>query len=194
MNVISDKGGRTYLPFNEFTTVGLGCEVEVFEIELNGDRIAEDVLRQMDRQIPYHILFAWSFENRVQAWIGYKEAVESGTAAFKVERYYHTDWMPRESLRFTIDGLDMDTVYESLVRQIGGAALRTAQTDESMKESVSRDAERTRVEKQIAALETKLRKERQFNRQMELNAQIRRLKKELARWEFSPLIVSNRGG
>ena len=54
-------------------------EIEVFEIELANGHLDEEVLRQMDRMIPYHLLFVLTFENRAQAWIGYKEA--SGTGA-----------------------------------------------------------------------------------------------------------------
>ena len=37
-----------------------------------------------------------------------------------MSRYYHTDWVPEDELRFRVDGLNMDAVYESLVRQIAG--------------------------------------------------------------------------
>ena len=38
-------------------------EIEVFEIQLNARSIDEAVLRQIDREIPYHILFLLSYEN-----------------------------------------------------------------------------------------------------------------------------------
>ena len=72
----------------------------------------------------------------------------------------------------------MDAVYENLVRQIAGDRLRTS-IGESLKESVGRDEERRRLEKQIAALENKLHKEKQLNRKMELNAELKKLRKEL---------------
>ena len=68
-------------------------EIEVFEVRLNTSVLDEAVLKQIDREIPYHILFVLEYENKYQAWIGYKEAAGSGTAAFKVNKYYHTDWM-----------------------------------------------------------------------------------------------------
>ena len=72
----------------------------------------------------------------------------------------------------------MDAVYESLVRQIAGERLQ-APSHESLKESVGRDEERRRLEKQIAALENAMRKEKQLNRKMELNAELKKLRKEL---------------
>ena len=150
-------------------------EVEVFEVRLNEPKLDEAVLKQIDKEIPYHILFILTCDGKAQAWIGYKEAAASGSNAFKVNRYYHTDWMPEDELQLRIDGLNMDTVYESLVRQIAGDKL-LSETGESLKESVERDEKKKQLEKQIAALEGKMRSEKQLNRQMEINAELKRIK------------------
>ena len=153
-------------------------EIEVFEVRLNDSQLDEAVLKQIDREIPYHILFILTCDGKAQAWIGYKEAAASGSNAFKVSRYYHTDWMPEDELHLSIDGLNMDAVYESLVRQIAGDKLQT-DSGESLKESVERDEKKKQLEKQIAALENKMRREKQLNRQMEMNAELKKLRIEL---------------
>lgn len=155
-------------------------ELEVFEIKLNGQQLDESVLRQIDKEIPYHILFLLEYEGKYQAWTAYKEAAASGTNAFKVGTYYHTDWLSEDELPLKVEGLSVDKVYENFVRQIAGDALRseTGKT-ESLKESVERDNRRQELEKQIAALQTKVRKERQLNKQVQLNAELKKLKKEL---------------
>ena len=43
------------------------------------------------------------------------------------------------------------------------------------------DAKRRQLEKQIAALETKMKKEKQLNRKMELKAEIKKLKQALVK-------------
>ena len=153
-------------------------EVEVFEVRLNEPKLDEVVLEQIDKEIPYHILFILTCDGKAQAWIGYKEAAASGSSAFKVNRYYHTDWMPEDELQLRIDGLNMDTVYESLVRQIAGDKLQ-ADSGESLKESVARDEKKKQLEKQITALESKMRKEKQLNRRMEINADLKKMRKDL---------------
>ena len=153
-------------------------EIEVFEVRLNDPQLDEAVLKQIDKEIPYHILFVLTCDGKAQAWIGYKEAAAYGSNAFKVSRYYHTDWMPENELHLHIDGLNMDAVYESLVRQIAGDKLQT-DSGESLKESVERDEKKKQLEKQIAVLESKMRREKQLNRQMEINKQIKSLHKEL---------------
>lgn len=153
-------------------------EIEVFEVRLNEPLLDEAVLKQIDKEIPYHLLFILTCDGKAQAWIGYKDAAASGSNAFKVNHYYHTDWMPEDELRLHIDGLNMDAVYESLVRQIAGDKLQ-AESGESLKESVERDEKKKQLEKQIAALESKMRKEKQLNRQMEMNAEFKKLQREL---------------
>lgn len=49
----------------------------------------------------------------------------------------------------------------------------------SIAENIQRSAEREKLQKQIAALENKIRKEKQFNRQVEMNAELKQLKKNL---------------
>ena len=153
-------------------------EVEVFEIKLNSASLDEAVLRQIDREISYHIIFLLEYEGKLQAWTAYKEKTPTANAVFKVGKYYHTEWMTEAELPIRIDGLNLDAVYENFVRQIAGDALK-ADSGESLKVSVERDEKKKQLEKQIAALENKMRREKQLNRQMEMNAELKKLKKEI---------------
>lgn len=153
-------------------------EVEVFEVKLTSAPLDEAVLRQIDREIPYHIIFLLEYEGKYQAWTSYKEA-SSGNTAFKVGTYYHTEWLPEEELPIHIDGLDLDTAYENFVRQIAGDILSPVEdSSESLKETVAREEKRRELQKQIETLETKMRKEKQFNRQMQMNSELKRLKND----------------
>ena len=155
---------------------GIVREVKVFHIKLKTTEIDLNILRQMDRQLHYHLIFILEYEEQYQLWTGYKE--ESVNTAFKVGNYYHTDWVTEETFSLRIDGLNMDTVYENLVRQIAGNVL-AQENAESLKETVERQAAREKLEKEIAKLRAKVRKEKQFNRQVELNTELKRLRKEL---------------
>lgn len=152
-------------------------EIEVFEIKLKSNLLDEGVLRQIDKEIPYHILFLLEYDGKYQAWTAYKEAA-SGNAAFKVNQYYHTDWMAEDELPLKLDGLNVDAVYENFIYQIAGDALQAGES-ESLQDAVARDEKVKNLQKQIDALQTKIRKEKQLNVQMKLNAELKRLKKEL---------------
>lgn len=154
-------------------------EIEVFEVRLAAPQLDVSVLKQIDKEIPYHILFLLEFEGKYQAWTAYKESAASGNNAFKVGTYYHTDWVPEQDLPLKIDGLNTDAVYENFVRQIAGDVLQS-EGPETLKESVERDARRQELQKQITALQAKVRKEKQLNKQVQLNADLKKLRKELA--------------
>ena len=153
-------------------------ELEIFEVRLDDPKLDVSVLRQIDKEIPYHIIFLLEYDGKYQAWTAYKEEAASGNNAFKVGTYYHTDWLPESELPLKIDGLNIDKVYENFVRQIAGDALQT-DTGETLKESVERDERRQQLEKQITALQAKVRKEKQLNKQVQLNAELKKLRKEL---------------
>lgn len=81
-------------------------EIHIFYIQLNKLLSVDKVFRQIDKVIPYHIIFVLEYENKYQAWIGYKEATLTGNNAFKVEKYYHTEWKNKEDLTLSLEGLD----------------------------------------------------------------------------------------
>ena len=154
-------------------------EIEFFEIKLNSVPLDENVLCLIDREIPYHIVFVLEHENKYQLWTSYIEA-STGNKAFKVGSYYHTEWIDEGNIPIKIDGLSVDKVYENFVRQIAGDALQLSDDKtESLKVSVERDERRKQLQKQIDTLRTKMRREKQLNKQMEINKDIRALQKEL---------------
>lgn len=153
-------------------------EIEVFCLKLNRRGLDVNALQLMDKEIPYHLLFLLEYERKVQARIGYKEENMSKAGTFKIEGYYCTDWLATAQLSLRLDGLNMDMMYESFVRQIAGDRL-AADKDMSIQEAVARDVRRQKLLKEVTALELRVQRELQFSRQVELNGQLKKLKMEL---------------
>ena len=151
-------------------------EIEVVEVRLSAPELDESVLRQIDREIPYHNLFLLEYEGKYRAVIGYKEAVV-GKTAFKVDRYYSTDWLDEDDLPVHLEGLTLDAVYENFVRQIAGDVL-VEENGTTLKDGVEQQKQREQLEKQIAALEAKIRKEKQPKKKFELVQQMKALQKK----------------
>lgn len=156
---------------------GQVTEIEVVEVRLSAPELDESILRQIDREIPYHILFLLEYEGRYRAVIGYKEAA-AGKTAFKVDRYYSTDWLDEDDLPVHLEGLTLDAVYENFVRQIAGDVL-VEENSTTLKESIEQQKQREQLEKQIAALEAKIRKEKQPKKKFEMVQKIKMLKERL---------------
>lgn len=75
-------------------------------------------------------------------------------------------------------GLSMDAIYENIVRQIADDALADNK-QENLQDSVEREQKCQALQKKIKSLEGKIRKEKQLNRRMKLNGELKQLKKEL---------------
>lgn len=155
-------------------------ELEIIEIRLNQPTLDKRVLQLIDKQIPYHILFLLVFEEKTQAWIGYKEQSQSQSKAsvFRAGTYYHTEWQPINEVALRLDGLNMDAVYEGFICQVAGERLASSPSGD-LKYAVIRDERRQKLLREIALQENKVRLEKQFNVQVVLNGEMRRLKKEL---------------
>ena len=163
--------------------VGAGqvvTEIEVIEIALTHPQLDESLLRHLDMTIPYHIVFLLSYEGKYQVWSAYKALAQGGKKEFKVQTYYHTDWVEVDDIPLRIVGLDLDKVYENFVRQIGGERLQASDAGESLTESVAKDERRKALIKKIDALQNKIRKEKQLKLQMEMRQEVKRLQKELS--------------
>ena len=129
-------------------------------------------MRQIDKEIPYHILFLLEYDGKYQAWTAYKEA-SAGNTAFKVNQYYHTDWMAEDELPLKLEGLSVDAVYENFVYQIAGDTLQVCE-NESLQDAVERDEKIKNIKKQIDILQEKIRKETQLNVQVKINDELRK--------------------
>ena len=155
-------------------------EIQVFRIILKQSDFNKDVLKTIDEQIPYHILFIVCCRDKEQAWIGYKEQSSSESRAFKVDNYYHTAWQKPEELDLTIEGLNMDAVYENFVKQISAASAPVQWNDNlSAKENTAKIEERKKLQKQIEKLERQLKKETQPRKKFEIHQELQKLKLQM---------------
>lgn len=154
-------------------------EIEVFSIRMAGDALDSRVLNLMDKQIPYHLLFVLERpDGKCQLSVTYKEAGQSGASAFQLRQNYRSDWLPAEGLTLNLTALNMDALYESIVRQIAGDALAVPRA-ESLQQAVEQAQAREKLQKQIDQLKKRMRKEKQLAKQMEIRREIQRLEKEM---------------
>jgi len=153
-------------------------EIEVFEVNLKEQQVSDNLIATIDREIPYHLLFVLRYEGRAQLMISFKEESKSREDKFKVDSYYRTDWTDYDKLTLSIEGLDLDRIYENFISQIAGDELNLEKA-EDIRDAVMIAKERDRLESYITKLEAKIRKEKQFNFQLELNQELRKAKEKL---------------
>lgn len=156
-------------------------EIEVFEVALKGEKVDERVLEFLESRLPYHLLFLLTYGGKVRAWMSYKSAAGRGEKAFTVVKAYETGWMECAALSFGLRGPTVDDAYEGLVEALRGG--KSAAGGKALKERVEGDLARGQIEKQLARLEARLKKETQPNKVYDLELKIAQYKKELKRFD-----------
>lgn len=152
-------------------------EIEIIEIRLKTNILNEDVLRVIDKGIPYHTIFLLENEGKCQASVSYKEIIEN-KCVVSLGEYFHSKFVGMEEFSLEMDGLNLDKVYENFFCQIAGDLL-LVRKNEPLKDAIVRNLEIKKLGKQINALENKIRKEKQLNVQVKLNDNLKELSKKL---------------
>lgn len=90
--------------------------------------------------------------------------------------------MAENELPLKAEGLSLDAVYENFVRQLAGTELeQTEGAQETLPEAVQRSEQKAKLQKQIGSLQAKIRKEKQLNKQVEMNAELKNLLNKIVR-------------
>ena len=87
-----------------------------------------------------------------------------------------TDWKSADECSIALTGLNLDTVWENLVTQVGGIEIEQGH---SLDEQIAADEQKAKLEKEIASLEKQARNEKQPKKKFELVQQIKKLQKEV---------------
>jgi hypothetical protein len=152
-------------------------EIQIFSIAQRTPELKEDILRTLDRAIPSLLFFELNFQGRVRFAAAYKRMSEADRSKQFVAAYYWTPWQeastPRPALPVAIN---MDSLYQQMLHRHMQAAGLEPRSGESLEATAERGI---RIRSQRLAcekLEARLRKEDQFNRKVEINAELRKAK------------------
>lgn len=151
-------------------------ELEVFHIKLKTGKFNQKVLEAIDKAIPYYILFVLEYMGKFQLWLGYKEKTVNGTNKASIVRYFNSEWEKEPYI--TLRGNKLDSIYENFLSQLSDNLIDTA-SEQDIKDKVNKTVEIQKIENQIEKLNKKMTTEKQFNRQIAIRAEIKKLQKQL---------------
>ena len=160
-------------------------EIEVFEVALKLPGVSHAVLRCIDKAMPRPILFNLRFEGRTQPIAAYKRPSDAAhhqgglpVSQWVLGDYHAAPWQkngePRPALPLA---LDLQGLYEQLLRQHLAVPARVGET---LRDQLDRLAALAAKQAAAAKLQARLNTEKQFNRKVELNAQLRTMHTQMA--------------
>ena len=152
-------------------------EIDVFYCRMKEDKYSIKPFCTMDELLPRHTVFIIEYGGKFDLLMHHKEmSVVHGEQNWKcgVSELKRDIRIDADTLN--IQGQSMDAVYNGLLSQISGLS---ASTKEEYKAQVDLRKQIENIQKQIMTLQKRIKAEKQFNRQIELNTEVRQLRKEI---------------
>ena len=137
-------------------------EIYVLALQMKRKEYDPKNMALLSKLIPQKMVFVLLFEEQAQFAIYHTKLL---TSAWQ--------FLTPNSSFLTLQGLNLDVVWENIVKSIGQIDVEEGNT---LNEQIATNAQREKVLAQIAALERKMAAEKQPRRKRELFEQIKRLK------------------
>lgn len=151
-------------------------EVQVFSIHLKVPELHLDVLRCIDGAVQYPIVFELNHVGRTQMVACHKRLSDADAKQWVCSDYFASPWQPATASRQALPVvLDLAALYESLLRAL---IPLTARPQEKLADVVLRLGKLNALQRDIQKTQAQMAKEKQFNRKVGINAQLRQLKTE----------------
>lgn len=135
----------------------------VLEVQLKHKDYDKKNIERLSKLIDQNILLVLTYEDMARL------------AVFKTI-LHETEWKSIEEFNLTLNGIDFDSMWENVIRSVGGIESRD---ETSLEEQISLNIKKSKIQKQIDTLKKKMKNKKQFNRQIEIKAEIKKLEKSL---------------
>jgi hypothetical protein len=175
-------------------------EIQVFELKLKGDAIDERVLEAIDKAIPLPILFKLIREldneqpaatelvrREIRYVAAYKRQSQADNAKWVTSFYVYSDWLieqhdvsratQSDSWRALPPAISMGELYRAILDLLLPYPLADG---ESLESAMQRIENIEKTDRECYRLQKRLNAEKQFNRKVEINRNLRALQQELA--------------
>jgi hypothetical protein len=156
-------------------------EIEVITVRLRGDRLDDRVLAHVDKALPHPTFFelvrAAPSSAEVQTAVAYKRRSEADRSQVVTYEHWRGVWTPDDAGRQPLpQAVSLDGLYAGLLRSIWPYPPRAGETPRQQAERLSEAAMHAKLARR---LETQVRREKNFARQVELNRELRSAKETL---------------
>lgn len=154
-------------------------EIQIFGISLRTGKLDEEVLRAIDRAIPFPLIFELAWSGKRKAVAAFKRPSEADSAKWVVSEYFATDWAPEDAPRRPLPvALNLGALYDSILTAMMPVSVTTGEDIQARVERLETIRAKMR---EVERIKVRLAREKQFNKRVAINAELRAAKQELER-------------
>ena len=155
-------------------------EIQIFDIFLKTKEVDQTLLEVIDKAIPLPIIFQIHKGNKVKIKAAYKRPSESANNKWVIESYFESEWLDKDVAKQPMPQvLDLGKLYEQILKSLMPVEITSSKTTQTIDEQVGIINQINSLQKVLDKLNSKYKKEKQRNRQFEINKQIKLKQKEL---------------
>lgn len=152
-------------------------EIEIFDLTLKTAVLDDEVLHAIDRAIPYPVIHRIRSEKGIAMSAAFKRPSEADSSQWVVGARFTTAFSnPNQDALPLPAAIDLGHLYAALFAPLLPLPSRRG---ESLAGHVTRCEAFLRLRRQAEQLTARLRREKQFNRKVEINQQLNPLKAEI---------------
>lgn len=137
----------------------------VISVSLKNKDFDPKTITTLSKLVPQNILFVLEYQDDVKLAINHTRLMQS-------------QWMPSENASIELKGMNLDTVWENVVVQVGEVDIKEGNT---LEEQIVADEQQAKLQKEIARLEKQARAEKQPKKKFELVQKINNMQKDLVK-------------
>lgn len=151
-------------------------EIQFFEIELKEKVIIKDLLVLIDKAIPYHIIFKVIFNNEYYISTSAKHTHPTNDDNAVIDYTFTTEWTSANELMYSIELKNsLDWIYKNFCSQF----ITSSKNSNNLQEIVKNEKKIDIIKKEIEKIKSEISRCKQFNKKVDLNIKLKKLKEEL---------------
>jgi len=145
-------------------------EIQVFRLTLKGEALHDDILRAIDRAIPFPVLFELVRDKRIQAAAAFKRPSDAAAGKWVLSEHLRGAWTERDTPREALPvAVSLGVLYDRMLAALTPVEVRAGEDTETR---LARLVQIKAKEREISQLQSRLRRENQFNIKVTLHGQL----------------------
>jgi len=156
-------------------------EIQILRIRITQRNLPDDILRIIDSAIPSTVIFELIYEGKIQVKAAHKQRKTEGSSRSSLSSYFASGWMDEDANRSDLpQALNLGILYDKILSElINPDATKHGEVMTSLADKVAHQEAIKAKEAEIAKIEQKLRRTKQFNKKQEINSSLKKAKSDL---------------
>jgi hypothetical protein len=155
-------------------------EIQIFDIFLKNEELDEELLKVIDKAIHHPIIFQIYKNNKIKIKSAYKKSSELSNNNMLIKAYFESDWLDKNTPKQPLpQALDLEKLFNQILKSLMPIEVINNKTLKNTDERIEVINQINTLQKQLDKLHLKYDKEKQRNRQFEINQQIKIIQEQI---------------